>query len=92
RPERHARTSRPLRTRGSWPALLDLVAVSGADAQGRFGAVWSDLVPERRAHLHRCIHEHHYDTRLADITAAVDPVAVDQLFFRRRRMQRYRNG
>ncbi len=76
----------------SWPALLDLVAVSGPEAQGRFGAVWSDLVPERRAHLHRCIHEHHYDTRLADITAAVDPVAVDQLFFRRRRMQRYRNG
>ncbi|MFE6920756.1 hypothetical protein ACFVAV_06890 [Nocardia sp. NPDC057663] len=75
-----------------WPALLDLVAVSGPDAQARFGAVWSGLGPERRAHLHRCITEHHYDTRLAEITALVDPVAVDQLFFRRRRMQRYRHG
>ncbi|MEV6058563.1 hypothetical protein [Nocardia asteroides] len=77
---------------GCWPALLDLVAVSGNEAQGRFGAVWSGLGPERRAHLHRCIHEHQYDTRLAEITAMVAPVEVDQLFFRRRRMQRYRQS
>ncbi|MFE3541450.1 hypothetical protein ACFXK0_00590 [Nocardia sp. NPDC059177] len=76
---------------GCWPALLDLVAVSGPDARARFGAVWSELGPERRAHLHRCIHEHNYDTRLAEITALVAPVAVDQLFFERRRMQRYRH-
>lgn len=75
-----------------WPALLDLVSVAGPDARARFGAVWSQLVPERRAHLHRCITEHHYDSRLAEITALVAPVAVDKLYFQRRRQQRYRTG
>ncbi|MFC4126465.1 hypothetical protein [Nocardia rhizosphaerae] len=75
-----------------WPALLDLVAASGPLARTRFGTVWAGLGPERRAHLHRCITEHHYDTRLAEITAMVAPVAVDQLFFQRRRRQRHRNG
>ncbi|MEV0076829.1 hypothetical protein AB0H58_10485 [Nocardia neocaledoniensis] len=77
---------------GCWPALLDVVAVAGPDARARFGAVWAGLGPERRAHLHRCITEHQYDTRLAEITAMVAPVAVDQLFFHRRRKQRYRQG
>ncbi|MFF2086210.1 hypothetical protein ACFVVM_20730 [Nocardia sp. NPDC058176] len=77
---------------GCWPALLDLVAMAGSEAQSRFGAVWSRLGPERRAHLHRCITEHRYDARLAEITALVAPVAVDELFFQRRRKQRYRNG
>ncbi|MFC4374898.1 hypothetical protein ACFO5K_12385 [Nocardia halotolerans] len=75
---------------GCWPELLDLVAVAGTEARGRFGAVWGALEPERRARLHRCITEHQYDSRLAEITAMVEPVAVDQLFFERRRMQRYR--
>lgn len=75
-----------------WPALLDLVAMSGPDAQARYGAIWSRLGPERRAHLHRCIAEHRYDARLAEITALVAPVAVDELFFQRRRRQRYRGG
>ncbi|MGM7648024.1 hypothetical protein ACSVDM_24220 [Nocardia sp. JW2] len=75
---------------GCWPALLDLVAASGPEAQNRFGKVWGGLGPERRAHLHRCITEHRYDSRLAEITAMVEPVEVDQLFFERRRTQRHR--
>ncbi|RMI35704.1 hypothetical protein EBN03_00835 [Nocardia stercoris] len=75
-----------------WPGLLDLIAASGPDAQHRFGVVWASLGPERRAHLHRCIAEHNYDTRLAEITAMVAPVEVEELFFQRRRMQRHRWG
>ncbi len=77
---------------GCWPVLLDLVAVSGERAQSRFGAIWAQLGPERRAHLHRCITELRYDTRLAEITALVEPVEVDLLFYQRRQQGRYRNG
>ncbi|WP_410869987.1 hypothetical protein [Nocardia sp. A7] len=77
---------------GCWPALLDLVAVSGERGQSRFGAIWAQLGPERRAYLHRCITELRYDTRLAEITALVEPVEVDLLFYQRRQQGRYRNG
>ncbi|MFD3703819.1 hypothetical protein ACFWUP_11775 [Nocardia sp. NPDC058658] len=75
---------------GCWPALLDLVAVSGERGQSRFGAIWAQLGPERRAYLHRCITELRYDTRLAEITALVEPVEVDLLFYQRRQQGRYR--
>ncbi|WKG07976.1 hypothetical protein QX204_23265 [Nocardia sp. PE-7] len=75
---------------GCWPALLDLVAVSGERGQARFGAIWAQLAPERRAYLHRCITELRYDTRLAEITALVEPVEVDLLFYQRRQKGRYR--
>ncbi|PKV80401.1 hypothetical protein [Nocardia fluminea] len=77
---------------GCWPALLDLVAVSGERGQARFGSIWSQLGPERRAYLHRCITELGYDSRLAEITALVEPVEVDLLFYQRRQKGRYRNG
>ncbi|MFD3743194.1 hypothetical protein [Nocardia sp. NPDC058633] len=77
---------------GCWPALLDLVAVSGERGQSRVGAIWAQLGPERRAYLHRCITELRYDTRLAEITALVEPVEVDLLFYQRRQQGRYRNG
>ncbi|MFD3591482.1 hypothetical protein ACFWU5_02050 [Nocardia sp. NPDC058640] len=75
---------------GCWPALLDLVAVSGERGQARFGAVWAQLGPERRAYLHRCITELRYDSRLAEITALVEPVEVDLLFYQRRQKGRNR--
>ncbi|MGW0325456.1 hypothetical protein [Nocardia sp. NPDC003183] len=77
---------------GCWPALLDLVAVSGERGQSRFGSIWAQLGPERRAYLHRCITELRYDSRLAEITALVEPVEVDLLFYQRRQKGRYRNG
>ncbi|TCJ99293.1 hypothetical protein [Nocardia alba] len=76
----------------SWPALLDLVAVSGERGQARFGSIWARLGPERRAYLHRSVTELGYDSRLAEITALVEPVEVDLLFFQRRQQGRYRNG
>ncbi|MFC6012904.1 hypothetical protein [Nocardia lasii] len=77
---------------GGWTTLLDLVAVSGERGQARFGVVWAELAPERRAYLHRSITELGYDLELAEITAVVAPVEVDLLFFQRRQQGRYRNG
>ncbi|MQY25364.1 hypothetical protein [Nocardia aurantia] len=73
-----------------WPSLLRLVAVADTDVQNRFGAVWATLPPERQAGLQRHIHEYQMDNRLAAITAAGQPMSVEEVFFRRRRMGRHR--
>ncbi|MCX4095018.1 hypothetical protein [Nocardia sp. alder85J] len=73
-----------------WPSLLRLVAVADTDVQNRFGAVWATLSPERQAGLQRHIHEYQMDNRLAAITAAAQPMSMEEVFFRRRRMGRHR--
>ncbi|WP_280236080.1 hypothetical protein [Nocardia cyriacigeorgica] len=75
-----------------WPALLQLIAESSADQQDRIGAIWATLPPERRGGLHRHIHEHRYDTRLARITEVLAPVSLEEVFYHRRRRVRYRGG
>ena len=75
-----------------WPELLRLLAMAEPAEQRRFGVVWGELPPERRAGLHRRISELELDNRLAGITQEVPNVSVEEVFYQRRRRVRRRGA
>lgn len=75
-----------------WPMLLQVIAAGDADVQARVGAIWSTLPPERRAGLEWHIHHFDVDGRLASIIEQIPSMSVEEVFFRRRQMERRRGS